>query len=398
VRFQILGPFEALVDGHAVALGGARQRLVLAALVARSNSVVSSDRLIDIVWGDAPPDSALSTLQKYVYRLRSLVGADRLVTRAPGYLLRIGDGETDASRFESLLAHASRLGAAGELAEALSTFDAALALWRGQVWGEFADFDFARGEVARLDGLRAVAIEGRTEVALAAGRHAEVIGELEAIVAEYPLRERPRGQLMLALYRAGRHADALRAYEAFRRYLGEEVGLEPSAQLVHLADAIVLQKPQLDWAAPPTTTRPSLPPLPSGTVTLLITDIADSTALFRRLGHTYADALGWHDELVRDAVAKAQRVEVHAEGDGFFFAFTSAAAALDTAVRAQRSIVTESCPPGATVRVRMGLRAGEEPRMGTTSPWRCTRRPGWPPLPTADRSGCRSPRLPPSRA
>jgi predicted ATPase/DNA-binding SARP family transcriptional activator len=259
VLFRVLGPFEAVVEGHAVALGGARQRLVLAALAARPNAVVPSDRLIDIVWGDAPPDSALPTLQKYVYRLRAAVGAERLVTRAPGYVLRIGDGESDASRFESLLADASGLAAAGALDAARATFGAALALWRGQAWGEFADCDFARGEVARLEGLRAAAVDDSTELALAAGRHAEVIGELEGTVAEHPLRERPRGQLMLALYRAGRQADALRAYEAFRRYLGDEVGLEPSAQLVHLADAIVLQKPELDWAPPAPTTAAGEP-------------------------------------------------------------------------------------------------------------------------------------------
>jgi predicted ATPase/DNA-binding SARP family transcriptional activator len=261
VLFQVLGPFEAVVDGHAVALGGTRQRLVLAALAVRPNAVVSSDRLIHIVWGDEPPDSALSTLQKYVYRLRSVLGADRLVTRSPGYVLRVGDGESDASRFESLVADACRLGAAAELEEARSTFDTALALWRGQAFGEFADLDFARGEVARLDGLRAAAVDDRTELALARGRHAEVIGELEATVAEYPLRERPRGQLMLALYRAGRHADALRAYDAFRRYLGEQVGLEPSAQLAQLADAILLQKPELDWAPPPSATLETEEPI-----------------------------------------------------------------------------------------------------------------------------------------
>ena len=149
VLFRVLGPLEAVVDGHAVALGGAHQRLVLAALVARANTVVSTDRLIEIMWGDEPPDSALSTLQKYVYRLRSAVGVERLVTRSPGYLLRVGEGESDSSRFESLLAVASRLGAAGELEEARSTFDATLALWRGPAFGEFADLEFARGEVAR---------------------------------------------------------------------------------------------------------------------------------------------------------------------------------------------------------------------------------------------------------
>jgi DNA-binding SARP family transcriptional activator len=243
--FQVLGPFEAVVDGRAVALGGARQRLVLAALAARPNAVVSSDRLIHIVWGDEPPDRALSTLQKYVYRLRSAVGADRLVTRSPGYLLRIGDGESDAWRFESLLVDASPLAVAGELEQAQSTFDAALALWRGPAWGEFADFDFARGAVARLDGLRAAAVDDRMEVALAAGRHAEVIGELEATVSEYPLRERPRGQLMLALYRSGRQADALRAFQRLREALAD-LGLEPSAPLRDLERAILAQRPTLD--------------------------------------------------------------------------------------------------------------------------------------------------------
>ena len=210
VLFQVLGPFEVVVDGRTAHLGGARQRLVLAGLVANANAVVSTDRLIDIVWGDEPPTTALSTMQKYVHRLRASVG-NRLLTRAPGYLLHINAGESDASRFESLLAAATRLTTAGELRDAIATFDEALGLWRGPAWAEFAEFDFARVEVARLDGLRASAIDDRMEVTLAAGRHAEVIGELEATVAQYPLRERPRSQLMLALYRSGRHADAIRA-------------------------------------------------------------------------------------------------------------------------------------------------------------------------------------------
>src|ERR1700687_4146565 len=195
--FRVLGPFEVVIDGRTAPLGSARKRLVLAGLVANANAVVSSDRLIDIVWGDELPATALSSLQKYVHRLRASVG-DRLLTRAPGYLLRIDAGESDASRFESFLADATRLTTAGELSEAIATFDAALGLWRGPAWAEFAHFDFARAEGSRLDGLRATAIEDRMEVALAAGRHGEVIGELEATVARYPLRERPRAQLMLA--------------------------------------------------------------------------------------------------------------------------------------------------------------------------------------------------------
>ncbi len=356
VVFQVLGPFEAHVDGRAVPLGAARQRVLLAALLTNANAVVSTDRLIDIVWGDEPPTTALSTLQKYVYRLRGSLG-DRILTRPPGYVLRLDGGESDASRFESLLAEAAVVAAAGEVDEAIAAFDAALALWRGPAWAEFADFDFARGEVARLEGLRAAAVEDRTEVALAAGRHAEVIGELEGITATYPLRERPRAQLMLALYRAGRHADALRAYEAFRQYLGEEVGLEPSAELAQLADAILLQKPELAWLPPPGAR--GRPTLPSGTVTFLFTDIEGSTRLFRRLGHAYVELLERHRRLVRGAVASAGGVEVNSEGDGLFFAFSSAAAALGASVAAQRAIADEPWPAGAEVRVRMGMHTGE---------------------------------------
>jgi DNA-binding SARP family transcriptional activator/class 3 adenylate cyclase/WD40 repeat protein len=355
VQVRVLGPFEVLVDGRPAPLGGARQRLVLAGLVASANAVVPSDRMIDIVWGDEPPDTALSTLQKYVHRLRASLG-DRLLTRAPGYLLRVEAGESDASRFEALLADAAELTTAGELSEAKATFDTALALWRGPAWAEFAEFDFARPEVARLEGLRAAAIEDRAEVALAGGHHAEVIGELEGTVARYPLRERPRAQLMLALHRSGRHADALRAYDAFRHYLGEEVGLEPSASLAQLADAIVLQKPELDWVPPPGSRGRAA--LPSGVVTFLFSDIEGSTRLFRQLGHNYVELLERHRRLVRAAVATQGGVEVNSEGDGLFFAFASAAAALGASVAAQQALVSEEWPSGVDVRVRMGLHTG----------------------------------------
>jgi predicted ATPase/class 3 adenylate cyclase len=359
VTFQVLGPFEVVVDGRAVALGGARQRLVLAALVARANAVVATDRLIDIIWGDEPSDRALSTLQKYVHRLRSLVGADRLLTRAPGYLLCIGDEESDASRFESLLASASRLATAGDLAGARSAFDAALALWRGPAWAEFADYDFARAEVARLEGLRDGAVDDRVEVLLGAGRHADVVGELEATVGEYPLRERPRAHLILALYRCGRHADALRAYEAYRRYLGEEVGLEPSALLVRLADAIVLQKPELDWAPPPNTPVPAASVLPSGTVTFLFTDIAGSTRHWDTAPDAMRTALERHDVIVREAIARHGGAVFSTGGDGFGAAFARAGDACAAATDAQTELASAPWPEGAEIRVRMGLHTGE---------------------------------------
>jgi DNA-binding SARP family transcriptional activator/WD40 repeat protein/energy-coupling factor transporter ATP-binding protein EcfA2 len=356
VVFRVLGPFEAVVGQKPAPLGGARQRLVLAGLLANANAVVSSDRLIDIVWGDQPPSTALTTLQKYVYRLRASLG-ERLVRHAPGYLLRVNAGESDASRFESLLADATRLTTAGELTGALAAFDAALGLWRGPAWAEFADFEFARADVARLEALRATAVEDRTEVALAAGRHGEVIGELEATVARSPLRERPRAQLMLALYRSGRQAEALRAYDAFRRYLGDEVGLEPSASLAQLADSILLQKPELDWVPPPG--AGGRPALPSGVVTFLFTDIDGSARLFRQLGRAYVELLERHRRLVRAAAATAGGVEVNSEGDGLFFAFSSAAEGLAASVAAERALVAEEWPAGSEVRVRMGLHTGE---------------------------------------
>jgi class 3 adenylate cyclase/WD40 repeat protein/energy-coupling factor transporter ATP-binding protein EcfA2 len=192
---------------------------------------------------------------------------------------------------------------------------------------------------------------------LGAGHHAEVIGELEATVGRYPLRERPRAQLMLALYRSGRHADALRAYDAFRRYVGDEVGLEPSASLAQLNDAIVMQKPVLDWVPPPGARGRAA--LPSGTVTFLFSDIEGSSRLFRHLGHSYVDLLEHHRRLVRAAVAAAAGVEVNSEGDGLFFAFSSAAAALAASVAGQRALIAEAWPPGAEVRARMGVHTGE---------------------------------------
>jgi predicted ATPase/DNA-binding SARP family transcriptional activator len=255
VQFRVLGPLEVLVDGRLAALGAAKQRLVLAALLADANAVVSLDRLIDILWGEAPPQSAHGTVQGYIYRLRGAIEPRRgpgdpaatLLTRPPGYLLEVAPGQLDAIRFTDLLCAARRQAAGGELAQAATLLDEALGLWRGPAWAEFAELDFARAEVARVDGQRAAATEDRAEIDLALGRHSELISGLEATAASYPLRERPRAQLMLALYRAGRQAEALRAYQAFRSYLIEEVGLEPSAALQRLEDAIVLSKPELDW-------------------------------------------------------------------------------------------------------------------------------------------------------
>jgi DNA-binding SARP family transcriptional activator/class 3 adenylate cyclase/WD40 repeat protein/energy-coupling factor transporter ATP-binding protein EcfA2 len=385
VRIKALGSLEVLVGDRPVPAGGAKQRLLLAALLANVNEVVSADRLIDVLWGDSPPEQARRTLQKYVYHLREIIEPRRgdadgeesvLLTRPPGYELRLASDHFDIASFEALVADGQRLARGADLTSALARFDDAIRLWRGPAWAEFADDELFQVEAARLDSLRSLAIEDRADVALALGRHAEVISDLEAAIAAHPLRERPRAQLMLALYRNGQHAEALRAYHAFRSELAEDVGLEPSSSLQELQDAIVAQKPELDWTAPTTigrtdsTVGPQRVPggdgsMPSGTVTFVFTDIEGSTRLFRRLKDDYAAVLERHRALIRYAIEQHGGVEVNVEGDGMFFAFADAAEATAACIAGQRALIAEPWPDGATVRVRMGLHTGRaEPAHG----------------------------------
>jgi DNA-binding SARP family transcriptional activator len=240
MEFRILGPLDVVEQGRSLQLGGARQRAVLAVLLTRANEVVSSDRLIDELWADEPPRTATNTLQYYVSQLRKILGADRIQTKAPGYLVRVERGELDLERFERLLAR----GDAESLHEAL-------ALWRGSALADFAYEPFARDEIARLEELRVAALEKRIDADLARGRHAELAGELELLIAQHPLRERLRAQLMLALYRSGRQAEALEAYRAARSALVDELGIDPGPVLQELERAILRQDPSLELAGSP---------------------------------------------------------------------------------------------------------------------------------------------------
>jgi DNA-binding SARP family transcriptional activator len=209
LQIQVLGPLQVSVDGRVAPLRGVRQRRLMAALVAVPNRVVASDRLADVVWGDAPPEAVGAALAKDVYKLRTALGsvgaAGLVVTQAPGYRLEVDEDRIDTGRFAALVAQGQQILEA-DPARALSVMNEALALWRGLAWAEFADEDFARPLVAGLDELRALAIESRADAMLALGRHEEVVPELQYAVASYPLRERPRAQLMRALYLAGRHS------------------------------------------------------------------------------------------------------------------------------------------------------------------------------------------------
>jgi DNA-binding SARP family transcriptional activator len=242
MEFRLLGPLEVADSGRLLALGGTRQRSLLAILLLHANQVLSAERLIDDIWPDAPPATGAKTLHVYVSRLRKELGGERLVTRPPGYALQVDRSELDLARFEQLLGEA-RAAAAGTAAGKLRE---ALALWRGPALADLAYETFAQPHIARLEELRLVALEQRVEADLAAGSHAELVGELEALVADNPLRERLRRQLMLALYRSGRQAEALDVYQQTRRTLADELGLEPGEELKRLEVAILNHDPALD--------------------------------------------------------------------------------------------------------------------------------------------------------
>ena len=296
----VLGPLEVVRDGECVRLGSGQQRRLLAVLLVHANEVVSSDRLVDVLWADGAPPSALPTLRTLVSRLRATLGADCLETRPPGYRLRVASGEVDALRFEELVR--AGLGSPEHAEFALGMFDEALELWRGSPYQEFASEEFAATEVARLVELRARAIEERSAALLELGRPEEVIGELEAEIAVEPFRERLRALLMLALARSGRPVESLRAYDEFRRFLSEEVGVVPSPGLQELNDDIVRQHPDVSWAGS-LTKDASTGNLPSGTVTFLFTEVEGSTRLWEEHPDLMHDAMPRHDELLRDAVA-----------------------------------------------------------------------------------------------
>jgi DNA-binding SARP family transcriptional activator/class 3 adenylate cyclase len=252
VEFTILGPFEVRIDGEALDSGGVRQRALLAILVLHPNEVVSTDRLIDQMWGEDPPATALHTVQVFVSRLRRMLGfaGNRLVTRPPGYVLEIDADEIDADRCERLYARARTALATGDPARAEELLRDALALWRGAPLAEYTYERFAEAAIARLEELRLSCREELIEAELAMGRQEQVVPELEALVREQPLRERLRGQLMLALYRCGRQAEALEGFQQTRRMLIDELAVEPSDALRELQQAILRQDASLRLPSP----------------------------------------------------------------------------------------------------------------------------------------------------
>jgi DNA-binding SARP family transcriptional activator len=242
VEFRILGPIEVVDAGAGLSLGGRNQRTLLALLLLNADEVVSSDRAIDALWGEAPPRTALTSVHNAVSGLRKLLGPERLVTRSPGYELRLQDDVLDVRRARQLADEAR----AAEAGERVKLLHEAEQLWRGPPLADFAYDEFAQTAIAQLDELRLTIVEERIDAELELGDHAYILGELEALVGEHPQRERLRGQLMLALYRSGRQADALHAYQEARRSLLENLGIEPGPALHRLHSAILRQERSLE--------------------------------------------------------------------------------------------------------------------------------------------------------
>ena len=339
VEYRVLGPVEALVDGVPVKLGGPRQRGVLVALLTRANSLVPAARVIDDLWEDDPPSSAANLVQGYVSHLRKALGRDAIETRGTGYLARVGRDALDLHRFERLADGGGRALEEGRPAEAARLLGEALDEWTGPALGDLVGEPFLQSVAARLDELRLLAVERRMEAELAAGDHAAVLREIDALVAANPLRERLRGLQMLALYRGGRQAEALEAFRTVRAMLVEELGIEPGSPLQELERAILRHDPTLGGPEGPAPSAASAGGDPQRSI--LVVAVADD-ALERLL--PLAEALA------RDPAHEVVMVRTVADGG----ALGPVAAALNVArerlmerqIRARSACFT-SLTPGA---------------------------------------------------
>src|SRR5262245_9092526 len=341
MEYRLLGPLEVLDrSGHRFRLGGARQQSVLVSLLLRAGQTVALDRLVDELW-EEPPATASRTVQAYVSRLRHELPGGAIESRPGGYAIVLDGDELDVDVFEHRAADGRAALAAGDHEQAASLLREALALWRGPPLAGLTS-EALRREAERLEEQRLQALEDRLEADLGRGQHREVVPELQTLVAEHPFRERPRAQLMRALYRSGRQTEALDCYRDARDVLRDELGLEPSRALRDLHQAILSQAPSLTADA-----------LPTGTVTLLFTDIAGSTRLLHELGsERYGEALAEHRRVAREGCARHGGVEVDAHGDGVFVAFATAPEALAAA-----RDITAALASGP-IRVRVGVHTG----------------------------------------
>ena len=362
MEFRILGPLEVTAQGRPVALPGSRERAVLVLLLLSANRVVPAERLVEHLWDGKAQKGAAGALRVFVSRLRKALregGGDALVvTKPPGYLLQIERAGLDAARFEDLLAEGREHAARSDPEGAAARLRQALALWRGPALADVADVPVARAEAARLEEARLAALEERVEADLGCGRHAEVVPELDHLTKAHPLRERLWGQRMVALYRSGRQADALRVYQELRRLLAEELGLEPSLEVARLENAILRQAPELQ--APQLAARCAPRPSPGSgePTTFLFSDIEASTRRWEGDPEAMTVDLARHDELLRAAIEAAGGEVFSHTGDGMAAAFRAAPDAVAAAVAAQRALASAVWAAPGPLRVRMAIHAG----------------------------------------
>ncbi|WP_156687475.1 BTAD domain-containing putative transcriptional regulator [Mycobacterium sp. Marseille-P9652] len=351
MELGVLGPLQVRQNGVPVSIPGAKPRAILTMLGLHGGSVVSADTLVELLWGDDPPRTAAKALQTHISLLRRTLGDGFVLTEGAGWALAGAD--IDALRYKS----AARLGrdavAAGDTSEAVARFEEALAFWRGAP--ELPDGRRGISEKTRWVEGHAALVEDRADALLATGRAAEIIGELEAAVADAPLRERRWGQLMLALYRAGRQGEALGAYQRARALLADELGVDPGPELRRLEAAIVAQDPSLDG--------PVAQQVSSVTraVTFLLTDIEGSTAAWEADAAAMGVALARHDELVEQVVTSrgGRLIKTRGEGDATFSVFDRPSAGAAAAIELQEAIAQEPWALRDPMRVRVALHTGE---------------------------------------
>ena len=335
MEIRLLGPLEVRDGNRTIALPRRQQRALLAALALRAGQVVSTERLVADLWGEHAPASATGSLQNTVSALRKLLGRDVLVTQAPGYRLGVSRDAVDVNRFERLLAEAQN----AEPPARVALLREALDLWRGPALADLDEEEFARLEAARLDELRVTALEQRLDAELELGRHASLVGELEQLVATHPLRERMRGQLMLALYRCGRQAEALEVYRAARLALADELGLDPSPELQELERRVLRQDASL--AAPEETSSEAAPAADRKLVSVLFATPPaedDAEALRRRLDELLARA--------RDILARHGGVLERFGPEGLVAVFGADSPRDDDALSAVRAAAELGLPAG----------------------------------------------------
>lgn len=360
-EFRILGPLEVAAAGGSLEVSGPKERVVMAVLATRPGQLSSADLITDALWGDSPPRSSTKVVQNLVLRLRRVVGTEVIETRPGGYRLRATPDDIDAWRFERLIREGRERVAQGEVAAGAAALSAAVDLWRGTPLPELADWPAVRGDVARLEELYRGAAEDLADIAISAGQHREWVARLETMVAEEPLRERRWELLMVALYRCGRQADALRAYQRARIALGE-LGLEPGPDLRETERAVSGRDERLALG------RPSAdePARPTGVVTFLLTDVEGSSTLWERSPQETATALERHDAVIADAVTDTGGVLLKArgEGDSSFSVFSRTSAAIAAAVAIRDALDADRSPDGVSLAVRLALHTGEAHERG----------------------------------